>query len=384
MENLRIVMCSDTYLHNPNGISMSISALQRELQALGHKVWVVAPSTHPCNGIEKDVIRIPSLPYPFYRDLRIALPFSKGFPQNADIIHSHTPFSIGTLAVRMSKKQKVPLVSTVHVDFHGYTHFVPVLDRVQRRIDLVSKWMKARHHHAQVIYTPSQYGKLILERAGVGNRIVILPNGVDIHTMSQSESLPDVWPAGQDRLLFVGRLSAEKKVSVILNALKYVPNSHLLIVGDGPERQQTLALIDNLNLDQRVTIVPSVPHSNIGSYYRTADVLVSASTNETQGLAVWEALAMGTPVVVANSGGTAEAVIDAVTGFLAKPDDPISFACRINCLLQNPQLRADFGIKAKNLDNSTNAQSSILALIESYREVIQNWKKVTKSARNVL
>jgi 1,2-diacylglycerol 3-alpha-glucosyltransferase len=351
--------------------------LRRELEALGNEVWIVSPSAGADHSDQQRIIRVPSVPYPLYKDLRIALPLSRNFPSKVDIVHCHTPFSVGILGTRMARKQGVPVVATVHVDFHSYTHYVPLLKHAQRRLDLVSPVMARFYRQFRLLYTPSQYGKNLLRRSNLKSRIMVLPNGVNMRSLEGSPVLTSPWPPESARVLFVGRLAAEKKLRIVLRALQLVPDAHLVVIGDGPARRQTVEQISALGLTSRVAIVPSVDFVDMGSFYRSADILVSASTNETQGMAVWEAQAMGVPVVAAGAGGTAEAIIDGVTGYLAAPDDPTSFAERMRVLLQNKELHAEFSERARVWASSNSLQSSAARLLESYYRVIHESQNET-------
>lgn len=150
--------------------------------------------------------------------------------------------------------------------------------------------------------------------------LTVLGNGVD---------LPSTIADG-DEIVFVGRLKDQKGVDVLLRATADL-DERVLIVGDGPERENLEMLAGHL--DVNAEFVGEVPPDRVSDYLRRGKLFVLPSVRG-EGLpnAVLEAMSIGLPVVVTDTGGVADAVIDGETGYVVKPDDEAALGDRINRL----------------------------------------------------
>lgn len=177
-------------------------------------------------------------------------------------------------------------------------------------------------------------------RTGVpGRRGAVISNGVDI-TAFRPAADGGVKAAGEPlRLLYVGRLSREKNVAVLLEALARLRDKATLeLIGDGPLRQQLEAHTAALGLAEQVTFHGQLPKGALPRHYAAADVLVVPSLSEPLGRVVLEGLASGTAVVGARVGGIPDHVDDGVTGFLFDPYDAAELADRLARLADDSQL----------------------------------------------
>ncbi len=143
------------------------------------------------------------------------------------------------------------------------------------------------------------------------------------------------------RVLYVGRLSPEKGVDILLRAWALldhqVVTASLTIVGDGPERPALEALAAELSISDQVAFTGALPRADALARLSSASLLVLSSIcYETFGLAVLEAASLGVPSIVANIGGQASLVKDGITGRLVPPGDPTSLASALRELLSDP------------------------------------------------
>ena len=350
---MRIAFFTDTFLHNPNGISSSLLLLRRELERRGHEVWVVAPSRPRgcCEGARVvRVVRVPSVPYPPLPAHRLACPLGTSLPAGIDVVHTHTPFGVGLAGAWLAHHRGLPHVSTVHVDYRRYRHYVPALASLDRRFGVVPGLLRVFYRRADLILAPSEAARRMAEGYGIGRPIETVPNGVDRAFLAGAPPVASPWPPGRRRLLAVNRLGKEKEVGVLLAALAPLAAAadvHLVVVGDGPERRSLARRAAAMGLADRVTLLPEVPFAAIGGYYRGAELLLAASSSETQGLVVWEAQAMGVPVVTVAAGGAAEGVVDGRTGYLVPAGDAAALAERALALLGDEERRRAFGARAE-------------------------------------
>jgi glycosyltransferase involved in cell wall biosynthesis len=133
------------------------------------------------------------------------------------------------------------------------------------------------------------------------DRAICIPNGVNYNEMANSSPALDT---SGFTILYVGRLSTEKNIHVLISAYKEIedciPNSKLLIVGDGTEKEELEKLSRKLSI-KRIFWIGNVPHQSIGAYFKSASVFVLPSRREASPISIIEALAAGTPVIVSDA-----------------------------------------------------------------------------------
>lgn len=178
-------------------------------------------------------------------------------------------------------------------------------------------------------------------------RIVVLPYPVRI---PNADDLVPTPPAGRT-ILYCGRLVPGKGVRVLLEALRSVRAGwRLKVAGDGPELPALVALVQRLDLGQRVELLGRVSRPVVEQLYREARLLVVPSMwPEPLGMVGPEALAYGRPVVGSLVGGTGEWLLDGVTGLAAPPGDASGLARQINRLLDDADLAERMGRAGRDL-----------------------------------
>jgi glycosyltransferase involved in cell wall biosynthesis len=181
--------------------------------------------------------------------------------------------------------------------------------------------------------------KIEKELAGLGlrrDRFTYIPNGVPV----SSDSLPGRGGGDKQRtLLYVGRLSRQKRVDLLLLALSRLKGrgggASLHIVGDGPEKQALSSLAGRLGIAERVVFHGSVDPQMVGRYYFRHTIFILGSRDEGQPNALLEAMSCGMPVIVTASGG-AEYLVDETMGLVCAPDDPKALSRAISRMLEMP------------------------------------------------
>lgn len=371
MCSLKIALLSDTFLHNPNGVSSSLVLLHRELSRLGHDVWIIAPSLGANRVEDSRVIRLRSLAYPFYPSQRIALPFGSIAPPGLDIVHTHTPLTVGLMGIRLARRYRIPHVATIHVDYESYLHYVPALSSINKVTHVVPRMIRSVYQGADLVLTPSRSTMTVAQSYGIERPMEVVPNGVDIQYLKSAPEINCPWPRGARRLLAISRLGQEKSVHNLVKALSHLAacnhNVHLVIVGEGPEERRLFDLSCELGVRDRLTIRPSIPFFAIGAYYRDAEVLLSASATETQGMVLWEAQAMGVPVVAAASGGAAEAVLNEQTGYLVPVGDPEALARATSKILMDSGGKSWMAERARTWGRQRSSEVMAAEVVSAYQ-----------------
>lgn len=377
---MRIGIFSESYEPVLNGVSVSITTLTRELKNLGHQVWVFAPRFKGHRDRESQVVRFPSFCTPVARDYPLAVPYLPGLTGRIrelelDVIHTHTPFMLGWLGLRLAKRLDIPIVSTNHTLYTEYAHYFPLAPRSATRL-FITGMLKRYYQQCDAVIVPSGPVRELLRSYGIDVPIHVIPTAISLDLtrdpavrsqMRQEYGIPD----NARVLLYVGRLAREKNLELLLNAFDILaskhPDIHLLIVGGGPYEPRCRSLANALRNAERVKFTGYVAREKVGRYYSVGDVFAFPSLTETQGLVVAEALCAGLPCVAVNAGGTPEMFVDGEDGMLAR-NDVNDFASKIDTLLSEPGLLKTFSVRAmKNAERFSPGEMSnkVLQVYES-------------------
>lgn len=309
---MKILITSDWYIPAVNGVVTSVLNLRRELEARGHEVRVLTLSQSPRSSCKDGVTRIGSvsagLIYPGAR-LRTALGsrhVRRLLDWKPDIVHSQCEFSTFFLARKIAETLDVPLVHTYHTVYEDYTqYFSPIRRHGHQAVALLSRWVTDR---TDCVIAPTEKVRRLLEGYGVRTTIRVVPTGIDLRKFTapvpegRLAELRRSLGIPEDHLILacIGRLAEEKNVQELLhcfaNRNTRTPMT-LLLVGDGPYREELERLTRTLGLEDSVVFTGMVPPQQVADYYHLGDLFVSASTSETQGLTYIEALSSGVPAL---------------------------------------------------------------------------------------
>ena len=214
------------------------------------------------------------------------------------------------------------------------------------------------YRQAGALVAANEFARKALLALGVEERRIfkILP-GVNSHRFKPSPRRSDLIEkfglANRPVILTAARLVPRKGVQTILAAmpeiLRECPSAKYLIVGDGPQRQELEASVQQMGIGEAVVFAGNVPPSEMSDYYNLCDVFAMANRTEAGGdiesfgMVFVEANAHGKPAIGGRSGGTDEAIVEGKTGFLCESDDPAAFAKAIKSLLRDHNLRNTLG-----------------------------------------
>ena len=335
---MKIALFTDTYPPEINGVSVSVGLHQKVLMDQGHEVLVI--TTNPFGKqivIEAGVIRIPGVELKKLYNYRLSSFFSAKAYQyirkwKPDVIHIHTDIGIGIFGKITAFFLKVPTVVTYHTMYEDYTHYAGFLKGLASRV--VKQFSKSIAEQCTEFISPSLKTKEKIRSYGVDRYINIVPTGIDF-TRFQLASLDrnklaeikNRWILpGEKVLLSLGRVAKEKSMEVIVKGFAKVIQSgeehiRLLMVGDGPDRHGLIDLANQLGISDKVSFVGAVPIQEVPYYYQVADVFVSASLTETQGLTFMEAMVSDRLVLCRFDENLAELIRHQQTGFIFSDEE---------------------------------------------------------------
>lgn len=370
MKALRIGLFTDTYLPDQNGIVTSVALLADELQAQGHDVEVVAPDFPEHVETRADVRRVSSIQYVFLPTYRLAWPSRRDFDCRYDLIHTHTPLTLGLAGMRLARKWKVPHVATYHTHIEAYAHYVPGAAALQRRTGFITRGAALLYGQADAVITPTAGMLDVLRTMGVRHPVVI-PTSVDPRVLHSAPPVTSPWPAGTRRVLTVGRLAREKRFDLVLDAVAALPHTHLVLLGEGPERDALEAHAARLGIRERVTFLGVRPWREVGAYYAQAELFLFASDTETQGLVLQEAQLMGVPVVAVGARGTLSGVDHGKSGYLVPVGDVPALIGHARALLGDEALWGAMSAAARRFGASTTPQGVARQVLGVYAQVLR-------------
>ncbi len=354
---MRIALTTDSFIEGQGGVSTAVAALARSLKQRGHQVMVYTAADPSHKDVDMDIVGLRAFHYERFPGGRAPLAPLKLAQKLADfdpdIIHNHSMATMGFQALAASKLLGIPIVGTCHVYLAGFLKYAPLsLECVPFIKELAWRYTTAFFNRFQQVTTPSEVMRRELIAHGLRVPVTTISNGVDINLFCPEEKqyrrddLPLI-------LLHVGRLSYEKRIDVVIRAFARLLTSHpqarLVIVGEGPEKSRLHSLVDVLGISKSVDFEGFVPHDQLPFFYTRANIFVTASTIETQGLVALEAMACGLPIVSVNAMALPDLVKHEVNGYLVPPDDEAAFAEAVNHLLCEPDLRQSMGQISREL-----------------------------------
>jgi 1,2-diacylglycerol 3-alpha-glucosyltransferase len=311
---MKIGIFTDTYFPQVSGVSTSIRSLKDELQKLGNEVYIFTTTDPNASDFEKDIVRMPSVPFFSFKDRRLVVrgmyfAYQIAKELELDIIHTQTEFGAGILGKMVAAKLKIPVVHTYHTMYEDYLHYVAKGKLIKP--SHVEKFIRFYLSNTTGVICPSERVLDMFARYQISMPMRVIPTGIELSRFERpditQEQIADlrvelgIMP-NQPLILSLSRLSFEKNIQAIIAGfpavLKELPDARLVIVGKGPYEETLREQVKTLALADFVVFTGEVENTEVSIYYKAADYFVSTSTSETQGLTYTEAIAAGTQCVV--------------------------------------------------------------------------------------
>ena len=378
---MRIAMVTETFLPKIDGIVTMICETVACLRAAGDEVLLFAPSGGPEDLHGARIIGLPSAPFPFYPELRIAPPRSSMRREieafRPDVIHLFEPSLLGIGGIYYAQVLHIPLVISYHTNLPAYLRYYK-LGFLQ---SATWKLMRIRHGRADLNLCTSTPMMEELAEHNI-DRLALWERAVDadrFHPSRRSAEMRSTLTQGEPEkplLLFVGRLCAEKNIGHLRAVLQAMPGLRLAIVGDGPMRQE---------LEKQFRGTPTyfagyLRGEALASAFASSDLFVMPSETETLGLVLLEAMAAGCPVVACRAGGIPDAIEDGITGFLYQPGEP-GLVETVRRVLADAPGRASVQARARAEVERHGWQAATDLLRRQYQQAIDDPRPRTQPAR---
>ena len=347
---MKVLITTDLFVTNTNGVVTSVRNLMGELQKKGHEVRVLTVSERPRSHHEDNIYYIKSLPLGVvYPDVRMPISYRHRYIRELiawkpDVIHSQCEYFSYQFAGYIAKKTGAPIVHTYHTLYEQYATYIFPTQKMGEWV--VGGLSKMRLRKAEVIVAPTQKVENVLRGYGLHNPIHVVPSGIALDQHKEritpeerAEKRKELGiPEDHTVLLNLGRLGTEKNLQELLQllavALAHTKKLTLLIVGDGPARKELEEQAQKLGITDHVIFTGMVPPEQVHKYYQLGDIFVSASTSETQGLTYIEAAANGLPLLCRRDPCLDGVLVEGRNGYEYEAED--EFCQLLDTILQNP------------------------------------------------
>lgn len=349
---LKVVIGCDTFAPNVNGAAKFAERLGAGLVARGHEVHIVAPSADGWSGTRVEthegqkmiVHRLFSLRWYPHDWLRFAMPHR--INQNSarildevkpDVVHFQSHIIVGRGLGIEAAKRGIRIIGTNHFMPENMLEFTLLPKGVQAKA-IQMAWRAARRTfgRAEAVTTPTKKAAQFLEKYTGLQGVYAISCGIDADNYT-----PDFSPRSENRILFVGRVTGEKHIDVLLKAVSLLDrdlDAKLEIVGGGDQLGNLQKLAGTLGIADRVTFTGYVSEAELKRAYTRATVFAMPSIAELQSIATMEAMASALPVVAADAMALPHLVHDGENGYLFEPGNVQAMADRLtDVLTANPE-----------------------------------------------
>lgn len=386
--SLRIGLFTDTFAPQVNGVSVSMQLISEGLKQRGHQVTIFAPRFPGYKDDQSNVMRLPSLKYLNNPPIYVAV---LGTPRSTwsltrrhfDVLHAHSPLSVGLLAYLTASTKRLPLIYTYHTSITDYTHYVKFIGGTSV-MKHAARWFSAASTNlGDQIVVPSPKFERLLHEQKVRRPIHVVPNGIDLRSFKAAKkpgSLRAQLGIQPDApiLLTVGRMAPEKRLDFIVDAFVRIaernPNVHLVFAGDGSVRNSIEAQAMRTRYGERIHFLGMVHRADLPNILHDATVFLSASTTEVHPISVIEAIASGLPIVAVQDEAFEGMIEHGQNGYML-PLNLEAYADTILALLNDHEALKRFGEHSIALSEKYSIDGQVKTLEKLYLEaILQNWR----------
>jgi 1,2-diacylglycerol 3-alpha-glucosyltransferase len=357
---LKIFIFNDGFFPLIDGVVRAVDGYARYLHQQGMDVTVVVPfvgdtSQYPYRILAIPQFKIPGFFYPLpygMRGKRIQSLYQYDGPM---LYHTHTPFLLGHLALRLAKQHRIPIVSTFHTKYYD-DYLAATKSKMLARISTFFTMRFFKKTNA--IWTVSKGTVDTIRQYGLDHRpIKIIPNGINfkpnpINKMEAAIFLKDYQVSKEiPFILFVGQLIWQKNLKLILDTYLDLEKKGFLFqavfVGDGRDEKKIKDYAKQLQLNSKLIFTGKIKNQLIlATFYQSASLFFFPSQYDNDPLVIKEAAAYQLPSLVLANTSIAQLLNNEVNGFIQKGDSQ-SFAARIIAILSDSKKLKAVGEEAK-------------------------------------
>lgn len=365
---MRIVFFTETFLPKIDGVVTRMLRTLDALTALGHEALIFAPHNPPPDYQGHRVVNVPGIAFkPWYPELFLGMPRPRLGREldrfNPDVVHVVNPVVLGLWGTAIAKQRNLPLLASYHTDIVQYAKHLKLgmLQPISRT------FLRDVHNQAHVNLCTSSQMVSSAEALGI-KRVRLWPKAVDTklytpdnYSAEMRSRLSNGHPDAP-LMLYVGRLSHEKRLDWLYAPITQLEGVRLALVGSGPAE----TYLKERFADTNTTFMGYMSGLELAQAYASADVFAFPSDTETLGFVAMEAMASGVPTVGARAGGLPDVIKHGETGYMFTPGDLGELTDRLGELLFNQNLRNTFKKAARAEMENWSWQASTEKVLEYY------------------
>lgn len=375
---MRIVQVCPRYYPDIGGIETHVKWVSEELARRGYGVLVVCtdpsgryPEEEVINGVR--IRRFSSFaPNDNYyispqitRFLKNEYKFGKGY----DVIHAHSYhafpsfFASKAISIRKTKTNGKPIFIFTPHSF-GFSTIFPrnILHK------MYAPFGRSIFEKAKTVITISRIEHEWITRTFTAGNLKFIPLPIKVGLEDDILKNSNIRTKGKKRIVFVGRLSEEKNVGILISAFAKIRDNikgELCIVGDGPELNTLKSIVQKLG-DEDISFLGALPHSETLYRLMQSDVFVLPSSFEVSPISVWESLALGTPVITTPVGELPLVLRDGEQCIFTKIGDVKDLSSKLLWIFENKKSVLKMRKKGKRLFEK---RHNLALIIDKYEEI---------------
>lgn len=392
---MRIAIFSDTFPPAVNGVAVVAAQSAKALAERYHEIWIftVGQESRQDPFWREGNINLTVLPSlstgGVYENSRLTLPLGIAWRRlrefQPDIIHSHTPFSVGWEAVWAAKQLKKPLVGTHHTFYDHYLKHIKADFGWMKKFSW--KYTSLYYNLCDLVLSPSQALADAMTANGLWKPIEVLRNPIETCVFT-----PGGDSAAKEKLkkelglkkpltiVYAGRVSYEKSIDQVLRAFTIAaqknPDLELLIAGGGPDVAKLKKLAGELNVADKTVFTGQYDrYGDLCRILQASDIFITASKSENMPITIIEAMACGLPIIAVSELGLKELVKPGLNGELVPADNPSAMAQKILELAANPERLKEYSRSSLNMAQEYSTENISKKLEDAYRRAIINKNK---------
>jgi glycosyltransferase involved in cell wall biosynthesis len=365
---MKIVYFTETFLPKIDGLVTRLTRTLDHLEELGHEALIFAPHNPPGDYKGHRVINVPGLSFrPWYPELFLGLPRPRLGREldrfSPDIVHVVNPVVLGLWGTAIAKQRNLPLLASYHTNIADYAQHL----RLSFLTGFTRNFLRDVHNQAHVNLCTSQ--PMVNSARGLGiKRVRLWPKAVDTehyHPKNYSAEMRRRLTNGhpeQPLMLYVGRLSNEKRLDWLYAPITQLSNVRLALIGSGPAEAHLRERFKNTN----TVFMGYMTGQELAEAYASTDVFAFPSDTETLGFVAMEAMASSIPAVGARAGGIPDVIEHGKNGLMFTPGDLGDLTNQLKLLLFNSVLRKTLGGQARRDMEKWSWKAATAKLVEFY------------------
>ena len=387
---MRIFIATAGYYPAMNGQAVFTTNLAEGLARRGHTVMVVVDSQEGkasrvmLNGVM--VVKLRAIRLNIFNAGVYFTPNPRRYVRQLmdefkpDIVHIQDHYPICQVAVNAARKRGIKIIGSNHFVPENFAPYIPLLFLIKPAIFwLFWQWMLMVYRPAEVITAQSRAAAEIVKHAGWRKPILPISCGIDLDRYYPDQGEKRSYYRQRYRLdqdkkifLFLGRVDGEKRIDLLLQAMKKLTRQdiQLAIAGKGRVERDIRGLVEKYSLDNRVRLTGFIPEEDVRGLLNCIDVFVMPSEAELLSISTLEAMACGKPVLLTDALALPELVKDGENGYVFMPGNVDDLVRLMNRMADNQDRWAEMGAASRRMASQHSLQDTISKFENLYRRLV--------------